>query len=247
MSETKTDTIYKKLANILLECQDELNKQMSNEEDWQELNHNYRRYLRMEAFEMINDHIGFKHWTKQKELTEEVMEQLRIECIDMIHFFLSEDLQRSYMEEDYISCVGEFLIIVDAIEKSPKGEDYLNPTKKGFRVFLLNRIDGLINNSYAEPSVFIRLLAVVCVYCGLTVQSILHLYLTKFTLNKFRQAHGDREGKYNRYWSGVEDNVCTMRLANTLTQMPLDCETDVKAYMNILYGLLEEEYVSCNH
>lgn len=59
---------------------------------------------------------------------------------------------------------------------------------------------------------FGALFEAIMVDTGLSWAELRRMYLAKNVLNQFRQAHGYKEGTYEKVWHGVEDNVHLERL-----------------------------------
>ena len=63
---------------------------------------------------------------------------------------------------------------------------------------------------------------------GMTLSEIHKLYIGKNCLNRLRQNHGYKEGKYIKIWNGKEDNVVMQNLLQKTPDITFD-----KLYINL--------------
>lgn len=206
----------------LFEMQDELNCLI--DPDWKDRDFDWAFAALAELME-IKEWLGWKWWkdTYKQGLTEENLKQVQIEVIDVLHFFLSWEIQQA--------CNTCTFINIDEIVR------YLSSSKYSGRS-LTELVDTAIPycSEYDEPNWF--LFNQIRIAAKLSWEAVWKLYLGKYALNIFRQKHGYKEGTYIKNWDGQEDNQV---LEGLLNAMP-----DLKP--EEVLALLETEYAKvANH
>ncbi len=83
-----------------------------------------------------------------------------------------------------------------------------------------------------SPEALMQAFIEVAMQSGLNLDTLYQLYIGKNILNRFRQAHGYKEGSYIKVWNEEEDNVVMQRYL----------EKHSSATPEELYQALEEAY-----
>ena len=174
------------------------------------------------------EHHGWKWWKKQTP----DMEQLKIEMIDIWHFYLSQAVQEhdgalsgalNYMLEASNSDYQREGISFDGVFREYKSMDVLRH---------IELIIGLAAVRRWSVPLFESLMRLV----GMTDDELYRQYVAKNVLNFFRQDHGYKEGSYIKNWDGAEDNVY---LAEVTLTIPVDAN-----FQTNLYAALKEKYTT---
>lgn len=196
--------------------------------DWKEKHPPYLRAALVESIELM-DHLGWKWWKNQ----EKAREQAIMEIVDIIHFLMSESLVESKLlvapsdSEELFDLDNLVRYWVDVIEAQYSFEQTHEEVLQRVQKVAGRCAD---NDSYADG--ILGDLLPVAQYLGVDFDHLFKLYVGKNVLNKFRQDHGYKEGRYVKDWNGKEDNeVLTDMLS--MTQNP---ET--------LYFSLENYYIT---
>ena len=209
-------SIFKKMV----ELQHQFNKQVA--EDYLEKGFNWNSAIIAESGELL-DSLGYKWWKKQ----EPDMENVKVEAIDLLHFVISEDIQRSH------KCF--FPIESNVLENTETNLTYWFENNFSNVFFpsksLLDLIDEL--NYKAFPRLFI--MKKIFEELNMRNEDVYIAYITKNCLNKFRQDNGYKDGSYIKVWNGREDNIVAFEIANEwgadeelFEQLYLDLETYYK-------------------
>ena len=77
------------IFKTMVELQHQFNKQVA--EDYLDKNFNWNSAIIAESGELL-DSLGYKWWKKQ----EPDMENVKVEAIDLLHFVISEEIQRNH-------------------------------------------------------------------------------------------------------------------------------------------------------
>jgi len=210
-------------ARTMLRLQSEMNATVDSR--WLQMGFPFLRAVVVEAGEAL-DHVGWKWWKKQ------VMdiEQVRVELIDILHFYLSAAL---VLQEGNEEIAANFLVKTSCSSDIIKFDGNEYHLKKRDLLELLELIAGLATARRLEISV----LEACFEACDLSWDEASKIYVSKNVLNIFRQRHGYKEGSYVKIWEGEEDNVYLMRQANSL-------DINSASYSTDLYAALEEKYKS---
>ena len=203
--------------------QDKLNREVNP--DWLTANYPWMRAVRVECAE-LTDHIGWKWWKKQTPNWA----QAHIELVDIWHFMLSATLVS--VQGNAHAAVGE----MNSSLTFPHGE-VMDLFGKKFTIggsTLHDQID-LLSAFASAGYCFGALFEAVMVGTGLTWDALRRIYIGKNVLNNFRQAHGYKEGTYEKTWHGVEDNVHLERLMTTSPDLGVE---DLRAALWRIYDLV---------
>ena len=183
------------MSNIfktMVELQHKFNEQTI--ENYLDKNLNWNSAIIAESGELL-DSLGYKWWKKQ----ELDMENVKVEAIDLLHFVISDYLQKNYND-------NKFYIIrtIDDFRMS-----FLD---KGFNLSfsLEQQVNQLNLNSIGR---FITMKQIFN-HLNMSNEDVYIAYIVKNCLNKFRQDNGYKDGSYIKNWNGKEDNVVAYEIAN---------------------------------
>lgn len=207
------------LVSKLGECfrlQNEVNCSVAP--NWLELDHNWLRAARQEASELI-DSAPWKWW---KHGATADWSNIKVEIIDILHFVISSIQVSSH------SNFGTIGVEPPLLQASFDGGGFL-PHAHGFTkeeqiLFLTDKFVGessfidFLQDKYTLLSIVFDMWMVATDQPDkeLAAEDLLSQYVVKAALNKFRQAHGYKEGTYIKEWQGVEDNVQAFQLFDGL-------------------------------
>jgi dimeric dUTPase (all-alpha-NTP-PPase superfamily) len=184
---------------------------------------NWTRCIYMECCEAI-DSFAWKHW---KDINKEPdWANLKIEVVDIWHFFLSLGIEE--FVKDTVS-PHEMMKNLPAYDKFVQDKCAEQPPEDEL---VIKKFEQLIhkltlpakNHFTTSINDFIELGMMI----GMTLTQIHQLYIGKNCLNKLRQNHGYKEGKYVKIWNGKEDNVVMQSLLKKTPDITFD-----KLYINL--------------
>ncbi len=208
----------------MLSLQAEMNRKI--DPDWLMAAYPYLRAVVIEGAEAIEHH-GWKWWKRQSRDNE----QLQMELVDIWHFLLSEILLREdgNQERALAWLMGSLdrggsngAIAFDGGSHHPQ------------RMGLLEKLELLIGLSAARR-IDLPLFGALLRDCGMDWLDLYRQYIGKNVLNRFRQDHGYKEGRYQKLWSGREDN-------EWLAEMLDRADADQPAFRERLYADLARLY-----
>jgi len=186
------------LLKLMLEHQDKLNCKIHPE--WRKQNFPWHRAIWMECAELM-DCFPWKWWADTEREVD--WDNVKIELADLWHFILSwvlqDGLDRDAMLRDW--------------ETAPEPID------------IEKQIEYLVNDATAFYRDFRHLhfaFVCLCKALGLDFEGLARIYFGKNVLNRFRQEHGLKEGRYRRLWNGVEDNRVMLKCIEGLDVLPLE-------------------------
>lgn len=168
----------------MLELQDKLNKTVNP--DWLHAGYPWHRAIMVETVEAL-EHYGWKWWKKQKP----DLPQARMELVDIWHFMLSMALEGAKGDAQAAATT------VEAIFYDPE-----KPTDKDTLVLF-----DLLAGYAAEGKICVPAFVHLMQELDLSWDALYRIYVGKNVLNMFRQAHGYKDGTYQKVWDGVEDNI----------------------------------------
>ena len=208
-------------ACVMLQLQSEMNAIVNP--TWLKAGYPFLRAVIVEAAEAM-DHLGWKWWKHQAQQ----LEQVQIELIDILHFYLSSALVTFGGGQDQaVASLVSSSFASDLIEFD--GVEYLLPDNGLLE--LLDLLAGLAGAKRLELVVLEHCF----VHCGLTWDEVFKIYVSKNILNIFRQKNGYKDGSYQKIWDGEEDNMYLARLMNRL-------DPTLASYPTDLYNSLIEKY-----
>lgn len=179
----------------IVELQHKFNKQVAD--DYLDKNYNWNNAIIAESGELLES-LGYKWWKRQKS----DMENVKVEAIDLLHFVISDTLQRYYPLRDFIERISE------------EFEDYFTDDVKENECFENPTISKLINElNYNSQDRFL-IMKNIFEQLNMSNEDVYIAYIVKNCLNKFRQDNGYKDGTYVKDWKGQEDNVIAYEIAN---------------------------------
>jgi len=188
----------------------------------------WKRCIYLEAAELV-DSYPWKHW---KNITAEPdYDNIKIEIVDIWHFVMSEALRDYKVNQkgDLVKLAGDMTDLSYFKKFTDTSEDISLDVYEQIAV-----VENLLKTLFTDTDVLTLVNAFykMSADLGINLDELYKLYIGKNILNKFRQDHGYKEGRYIKNWLGVEDNVVMQKL---LAQNPVISP-------DRLYELLESEY-----
>ncbi|MDQ7009059.1 MAG: dUTP diphosphatase [Candidatus Gracilibacteria bacterium] len=217
----------------MLELQDTFNSYASGK-DWRKgISNkgkiiNWKRCVYMELAEAI-DSMSWKHW---KNIDGGIdYENFKVEMIDIWHFIMSE-LEIYFTNEELIKLISKYTSEKSKI-KLPLNwskNDNINLDKiiKPYENLMLSSLTAKNKDELEE---FLKRFFIALDAASINFDDLYKLYIGKNVLNKFRQDHGYKEGKYIKIWNGEEDNVIMQKIIE-----------NTSGFENI-YNSLKEVYI----
>ncbi len=209
----------KNIYKIMVGLQHQFNKQVA--EDYLDKKFNWNSAIIAESGELL-DSLGYKWWKKQVP----DMENVKVEAIDLLHFVISETLQK-FCNKLYTN--------IDFLERTILELNYSFQDDYEFmQQYKKTTIEDLVGIFIKSNSGQDRLLTLKVIFNKLEMKNedVYIAYITKNCLNKFRQEHGYKDGGYIKDWNGKEDNVVAFEIANEwgadeelFEQLYMDLET----------------------
>ena len=205
-------SIFKKMV----ELQHQFNKQVA--EDYLDKSFNWNSAIIAESGELL-DSLGYKWWKKQ----EPDMENVKVEAIDLLHFVISDRIQKNkkmYSEKESLEMT--FIELYNEFNNVKVLRDY-------------STLEDMIFYLIATNSFRINVMKRIFTKLEMSNEDVYISYITKNCLNKFRQDNGYKDGSYIKNWNGREDNIVAFEIANEwgadeelFEQLYLDLETYYK-------------------
>lgn len=191
---------------------------------WIDAGYPFLRAVVVEAGEAL-EHVGWKWWKRQQP----DLEQVQIELIDILHFYLSALIIEAGGDAESAAQSMMTKLSSSGIVQFDERQYNLSETNL---LELLELLAGLAAARRIEFSVLQECFK----HCNLTWPDVVRIYVSKNVLNMFRQAHGYKDGTYVKIWNGEEDNVVLARLANSLGNTNDE-------FSKTLYSQLQQEYM----
>lgn len=176
----------------------------------------YLTQMVIESVELLCDSgIQYKWWSKPVPLEKFNEWNVKIELIDMLHFYLSMVQLESKRRGVDIEKFTEFYFGKDAAELFNNHEVKFSELLEDNRVVYstyINILRGLLFVSTDELTTDVFHIVAYAVFqslvcaVGLNTQELSAIYTAKCTLNRVRQTSGYKDGSYVKIEKGVEDN-----------------------------------------
>lgn len=232
------------LAAKFLSVQNELNMKLSPE--WDTKGWAYPDAMFTEAAEAYN-HLNWEWWRATDRIID--WEQVKLEWVDVMHFFLSEIIVKDWSDQ-FISIVAEEI----RYEK-----DYINgesPNLSRVKIGIKAFIDAVLDYDLTGQDSFkfnkiLNIFMGVIWNLGLTLPEFFTLFIGKVCLNQLRWKNGYKKGIYGnthsalsveetkqyyiKEWNGVEDNVWLAEYAKTLNPQSPDFKEQLFAGLEAKY------------
>lgn len=218
------------IIQAMLELQQKLNDE-TNGKGWEQGYTkegkliDFKRCIYMESAELI-DSFAWKHWKNIKAGAD--WDNVYIELVDIWHFILSL-LLKEYKEQSK-ETIASNISLVDCFDNFCKQSHLPNDDDMYAIIddieFIIHKCSGLKLDTNELLSAFFKL----AMKCGLNLDKLYKGYIAKNVLNKFRQDHGYKEGRYKKIINGKEDNEILSEI--------LENELD----FNTIYDKLEQIY-----
>ncbi|RMA81242.1 dUTP diphosphatase [Umboniibacter marinipuniceus] len=186
----------------LLSMQDAMNAKVNA--NWIELGHEWYRAIWIECGEML-DHYGWKWWKAQ----ECDLPQVELELIDILHFGLSDLIQKSSNVET----------LADELAQNW-------PVPADGKVFE-DQLEAFAADCLATKSFNLALFVQLAHSINMSSDDLYVGYIAKNVLNRFRQDFGYKSGEYIKIWNGKEDNEVLVELCSTLDVRSEDFQTQL--------------------
>ena len=205
-------SIFEKMVKL----QHQFNKQVA--EDYLDKNFNWNSAIIAESGELL-DSLGYKWWKKQ----EPDMENVKVEAIDLLHFVISDRIQKNkkmFSEKESLDMVSI---------------EFYNEFKTNKVLNDHSTLEDMIFYLIATNSYRLNVMKRIFTKLNMSSEDVYISYITKNCLNKFRQDNGYKDGSYIKNWNGREDNIVAFEIANEwgadeelFEQLYLDLETYYK-------------------
>ncbi|MFY4767491.1 dUTP diphosphatase [Aliarcobacter butzleri] len=184
------------MFSTIVNLQHEFNKQVAV--DYLDKGFGWNSAIIAESGELL-DSLGYKWWKKQ----EPDMDNVKVEAIDLLHFVISESIQKYHSRS---------FPLHKAIENTCNNfEGFFTQINHELISSDLEELVSLLN--YDNCNRFF-ILKQIFKQLGMSNEDVYIAYIVKNCLNKFRQEHGYKTGEYIKDWNGKEDNVVAYEIAN---------------------------------
>jgi dimeric dUTPase (all-alpha-NTP-PPase superfamily) len=216
MDDNSTIVIVRRLEEMLT-LQESVNGLINF--NWRAASNPWYRAIWTECAELV-EHIGWKWWKEQIPNAQ----QIELELVDIFHFGLSQLLQNGS---------------IDAVVTHSKNiyVDFANASlvENIDRSIAITQVEDFASNVLRTRSFKLEEFCQLCKNFGLSEISLYEKYVGKNVLNRFRQDHGYKSGKYVKIWRGREDN-------EWLTEISIKTEKNPATFAGAIYGGLAEIY-----
>lgn len=219
-----------------MKLQDTANKVMAGE-DWTKKGIDWTSCSLAELGEAMG-WTGYKHWKK----TEPNFFQAFIEVIDSYHFMLSLAIERGTSPNTLAVSAATFSnIFADKAEYFRNCSD-LNEQKKIAKFGLKELTKCCLDAEDSTPALWLTAQAHLkaAAHLGFDAQDFFKIYVSKNTVNLFRQANGDREGNYPRIWNFEGEQIEDNQVVEILVKRDPELGYDADRLTQTLQGLLDE-------
>lgn len=214
-----------KLEQRILSMADLMNEQDAlNEftvEKWKKVmtSDHYLTQILAEANELITDSgIQYKWWSKPVPVEKLDEWNVKIEVIDILHFYLSVIILEARNREIPVEAFKEMFFGIDSARLLNNDPEFngvpllVDGNKLDYGTYIqimrsmLMVVDPEIPNSHF-PHIAYAIMQSLVTAVGLSSQELSAVYTAKATLNRVRQTSGYKDGTYVKVQKDVEDNV----------------------------------------
>lgn len=214
-----TEEQYITIANM----QNDLNIATAGE-DWIDQNLAWDTATFVEAAECMN-HLGWEWWKKPTPH----IEQAKMEIVDMLHFAMSGALSLAKPDVLYSMTVNA----VNEMHPAQVAEMNNWNTFQAVKEIALTAVVGNFGFS-------VYLCTVAASTLGMTADDLYKAYIGKNVLNKFRKAHGYKDGSYIKIWNGREDNEHLTDVLNATDSSRSDFIQIIEQQLEAIYALIKQ-------
>lgn len=214
-------TTLQELVALAYKNQDTLNKKLNP--DWATQNWPYYRAVWTEAGEAAQ-HIKSWFWWKEnqfgKQMTDEAINHVRMELVDVLHFGLSMDLVEALRHPHPAVVIEELSESMVAAFTHVLHEGEIRNAET-----LVLGLEKLVEEAIENREFSLGAFSHACLCVGMDLEATLEMYFAKTALNKFRYSHGydlpkKHPDAYVKMWGGnqrqVEDNVFLQEIVDGL-------------------------------
>lgn len=195
----------------MLVLQDEMNSVIRA--DWKENPFPYIDAVIIEGAE-AREHYGWKWWKKQ----EPDLDQVRMELVDIWHFYLSEII----------------IAVPDSLEEQLEEIRSLGGLFCSDPNNFLEAIDRIIGDAtYGNYN--LKAFSQAMEFVDFSWQELCLWYFGKNMLNLLRQNHGYNEGTYRKQWGEKEDNVVLVEFLKSLDTGQEYTKDSIYEALEVLY------------
>ncbi|MBB6135847.1 dimeric dUTPase (all-alpha-NTP-PPase superfamily) [Massilia aurea] len=186
----------------MLMLQEEVNNLINS--CWRRAENPWYRAIWTECAELV-DHVGWKWWKQQLPN----IQQIELELVDIFHFGLSDLLQNHTIET--------ILVQFQEVYRNFASQDNLKSIDSNIALEVVENFAlDIIQTKKFDFGKFCELSK----YLGMSEARLYQQYVSKNVLNKFRQDHGYKSGKYVKMWHGREDNDWLADISAVITKNP---------------------------
>ncbi|MFK5976150.1 MAG: dUTP diphosphatase [Sulfurovum sp.] len=192
----------------MLKLQQKLND-TTNGKDWEEgftKNNkpiNWKRCIYIECTELIESY-PWKHW---KDINAQPdYDNIKIEVVDIWHFIMSQGLKE--YKRDNKGTIGDLAQMITNLPNFALFKDCDACIEEDIYT-QMSVIELLIKDIFCEEPIekILEVFLAIAIQSKLNLNALYQLYIGKNILNQFRQDHGYKDGTYNKFWDGEEDNA----------------------------------------
>ena len=190
-------------------------------EDWATQNLDWESTILVESAELIAS-LGYKWW-KNNPID---IANAKVEVADLLHFAVSISIQNGFHAEYYGSNWEQSLDLKTKDDPSPE-------TAIGAAKLLVKSTLTL-----ESAPTLIRDVLSISAELGMDSDELTKMYLGKNVLNMFRNAHGYKEGTYDKFWNNeeneFEDNVFMVESLG-LVELGENFEEELYEHLELAY------------
>lgn len=194
-------------ARTLIDYQTQANDVMAG--DWLHTTNNELAYYRASFIELCEAlmEIGYKWWKKEEPDTKKVL----FELVDALHFVISDHIRYYHKRYRDLDRARAFLTNSFTTIYAPLPERVGRFSGQAGdpnieELTLQDICDQAIFSYVRDGRSSLPWLCLLIERMQIPVEQVVYYYLAKNTLNKFRNANGQKEGTYVRKWNGKSDN-----------------------------------------
>jgi hypothetical protein len=223
----------------MLNNQIKLNEQVSGPE-WVTDGSNWYTAIWTECAELMET-TDWKWW-KQTGLK---MSEFQLELVDILHFGLASLLIEGYEAQGVLDSSA-----VDKIARYMDGKyTVASFTYVGSEIGMHRSIEQIAFSALSTKKFDVVSFFQVALASGLSLDDLFRIYLTKSTLNNFRQCNGYASGTYTKNWNGVDDSIVALHTALHVPSYTTNSEKiiNVDHFQIKLFNMLMDKYAEAIH